>query len=58
MCVGHYKVCIVEGSVEEDSLPPTSFSVYVSVLSIDSKSLFSATALSLSLKLYCSIFTS
>ena len=41
MCVGQYKVCIVEGSIEEDSLSPTSFSVYVSVLSINSKSLFS-----------------
>jgi len=39
MCVGH-KVCIMEGSVEEDSLLPTSFSVYVSMPSIDSKSLF------------------
>jgi hypothetical protein len=29
----------------------------VSMLSTDSKSLFSATAFSLSLKLYCSIFT-
>jgi hypothetical protein len=40
MCVGPYKVCIVQGYVEEDSLSPTSLSVYVSVLSIDSKSLF------------------
>jgi hypothetical protein len=56
--LGQYKVCIMEGSIEERFLIANLFlGLYVSMLSTDSKSLFSATAFSLSLKLYCSIFT-